>query len=151
MPARAETIRAADGPFITGGAFYIARDKGYFKKLGLDIDTRQFADGALAVPSLVSGELDVTFMTAAASLFNSVAKGAPLTVILDRGNNRPGYAYTVLNVTQKLADQGVKSLADVGKLKGKRVAVNALGSINHFNAALALIKAGLDRSRTCNG
>jgi NitT/TauT family transport system substrate-binding protein len=144
VPARAETIRAADGPFITGGAFYIARDKGYFKKLGLDIDTKQFADGALAVPSLVSGELDVTFMTAAASLFNSVAKGAPLTVILDRGNNRPGYAYTVLNVSQKLADQGVKSLADVGKLKGKRVGVNALGSINHFNAALALIKAGLD-------
>ena len=71
MPARAETIRAADGPFITGGAFYIARDKGYFKKLGLDIDTRQFADGALAVPSLVSGELDVTFMTAAA--LNSLA------------------------------------------------------------------------------
>jgi NitT/TauT family transport system substrate-binding protein len=144
---RAETIRAADGPFITGGAFYIARDKGYFKKLGLDIDTRQFADGALAVPSLVSGELDITFMTAAASLFNSVAKGAPLTVILDRGNNRPGNAYTVLNVSQKLADQGVKTLADVGKLKGKRVGVNALGSINHFNAALALIKAGLDPAK----
>ena len=80
--ARAEVIRAADGPFITGGAFYVARDKGYFKKLGLDVETKQFADGALAVPSLISGELDITFMTAAASLFNSVAKGAPLVVIL---------------------------------------------------------------------
>jgi NitT/TauT family transport system substrate-binding protein len=83
-------------------------------------------------------------MTAAASLFNSVAKGAPLVVILDRGNNRPGYAYTVMNVSQKLADDGVKSLADLGKLRGKRIGVNALGSINHFNAATALVRAGLD-------
>jgi NitT/TauT family transport system substrate-binding protein len=145
--ARAETVRTADGPFITGGAFYVARDKGYFKKLGLDIETKQFADGALAVPSMISGELDITFMTAAASLFNSVAKGAPLVVILDRGHNRPGYAYTVLNVSQKLADEGVKSLADIGKLKGKRIGVNALGSINHYNAATALINAGLDPTK----
>jgi len=143
----ADLVRAADGPFITGGAFYIARDKGYFKKLGLEIDTKQFADGALAVPSLVSGELDITFMTASASLFNSIAKGAPLVVILDRGNNRPGYAYTVLNVSQKLYDEGIRSLGDVAKLKGKRVGVNALGSINHFNAAQALIKAGLDPTK----
>lgn len=145
--AQAQTVRAADGPFITGGAFYIARDKGYFKKLGLDIETKQFADGALAVPSMISGELDVTFMTAAASLFNSVAKGAPLVVILDRGHNRPGYGYTVTNVSQKLADEGVKSLADFAKLKGKRIGVNALGSINHYNAATALINAGLDPTK----
>jgi NitT/TauT family transport system substrate-binding protein len=145
--AHAQIVRTADGPFITGGAFYIARDKGYFKKLGLDIETKQFADGSLAVPSMIAGELDITFMTAAASLFNSVAKGAPLVVILDRGHNRPGYSYTVMNVSQKLADEGVKSLADIGKLKDKRIGVNALGSINHFNAATALIKAGLDPTK----
>jgi NitT/TauT family transport system substrate-binding protein len=145
--ARAEVIRTADGPFITGGAFYVARDKGYFKKLGLDIETKLFPDGALAVPSLISGEIDMTFMTPAASLFNSVAKGAPLVVILDRGNNRTGYAYTVMNVSQKMADAGVTSLADLAKLKGKRIGVNALGSINHFNAATALIKAGLDPTK----
>jgi hypothetical protein len=31
-------------------------------------------------------------MTANASLFNSVAKGAPLVVVLDRGHNRPASA-----------------------------------------------------------
>src|SRR5436305_12206763 len=86
-PARAaDRIRVGEGPFITGGAFYVAREKGYFQKLGLDIDTKTFIDGAMAVPSMVSGELDMTFMTANASLFNSIAKGAPLVVILDRGN-----------------------------------------------------------------
>ena len=30
----ADKIRVGEGPFITGGACYIARDKGYFQKVG---------------------------------------------------------------------------------------------------------------------
>ncbi len=147
-PARsADRIRVGEGPFITGGAFYVARDKGYFQKLGLEIETRTFIDGAMAVPSMVSGELDMTFMTANASLFNSIAKGAPLVVILDRGNNRAGFAYTLVNVTQSLYDQGVKSMADFAKLKGKKMGVGALGSINQYNLAQALLKVGLDPAK----
>jgi len=143
----ADKIRVGEGPFITGGAFYVARDKGYFQKLGLDIDTKIFIDGAMAVPSMVSGELDMTFMTANASLFNSIAKGAPILVFLDRGNNKPGRAYTVANVSQALYDQGVKSMTDFAKLKGKKIGVGALGSINQYNMAQALLKAGLDPAK----
>ena len=143
----ADIIRMGEGPFISGGGFYIAKEKGYFKKLGIEFQMREFADGALAMPSFISGELDMSFMTANASLFNSIAKGAPIHIILDRGNNRPGRAYTVINVTKAMADQGVRSLEDIGKLKGKRIGVGALGSINQFNAAKALIKAGLDPAK----
>jgi NitT/TauT family transport system substrate-binding protein len=143
----ADKIRVGEGPFISGGAFYVARDKGYFQKLGLEIETKTFIDGAMAVPSMVAGELDMTFMTANAGLFNSIAKGAPLVLILDRGNNRPGSAYTLVNVTQALADQGVKSMSDFAKLKGKKMGVGALGSINQYNLANALIKAGLDPAK----
>src|ERR1019366_1444996 len=116
----ADSVRVGEGPFITGGAFYIARDKGYFR------------------------ELDMTFMTPNASLFNSIAKGAPLVIFLDRGNNKKGFAYTLVNVTQAVADQGVKSMADFAKLKGKKVGVGALGSINQYNMAQALLKVGLN-------
>jgi ABC-type nitrate/sulfonate/bicarbonate transport system substrate-binding protein len=37
----ADLLRVAEGPFITGGAFLIAREKGYFKKLGLEIEPRR--------------------------------------------------------------------------------------------------------------
>ena len=111
----ADLVRVGEGPFITGGAFFIAREKGYFKKLNLEIETKRFEDGAFAVPSMIAGELELTLMTANASLFNSVAKGAPLVVILDRGHNRPGFGYTVVNVTQALYDQGVRTAADFGK------------------------------------
>jgi NitT/TauT family transport system substrate-binding protein len=143
----ADRIRVGEGPFITGGAFYIAREKGYFAKLGLEIETKTFIDGAMAVPSVIAGELDITFMTPNASLFNSVAKGAPLVVILDRGNNRKGFAYTLVNVTQALYDEGVHSMADFAKLKGKKMGVGALGSINQYNLAQALLKVGLDPAK----
>jgi len=143
----ADKIRIGEGPFITGGAFYIARDKGYFAKVGVDIETRSFMDGAMAVPSMIAGELDMTLMTPNASLFNSVAKGAPLVVILDRGHNKKGFAYTLVNVTQAMADQGIKSMADFAKLKGKKIGVGALGSINQYNMAQALLKVGLDPAK----
>ena len=88
-PARAQDVlRVGEGPFITGGGFLVANEKGYFKKLGLQIETKMFIDGAQAVPALIAGDLDLTFMTANAGLFNSVARGAPLVVIVDRGDNK---------------------------------------------------------------
>ena len=143
----ADRVRVGEGPFITGGAFYVARDKGYFSKLGLEIETKQFMDGAFAVPAMISGEVDLALMTPNASLFNSIAKGAPMVIFLDRGGNRKGSAYTLTNVTQALYDAGVHSAADFAKLKGKKMGVGALGSINQYNLAHALMKGGLDPAR----
>jgi NitT/TauT family transport system substrate-binding protein len=46
----ADLVRVGEGPFITGGAFFIAREKGYFKKLNLEIETKRFEDGAFVCP-----------------------------------------------------------------------------------------------------
>lgn len=140
----AQLIRVGEGPFISGGAFYIARAKGYFTKLGLKIETKSFIDGSLAVPSLISGELDIVEMPAAASLFNSVAKGAPLVLFLDRGRNIPGRAYTAMNVSPALYAKGLHSIAQAKMLKGMRIGVGALGSINQYNVAKLLARAGLN-------
>ena len=140
----ADLVRVGEGPFITGGGFLIAQEKGYFDKVGIKLETKMFIDGALAVPSLISGELDISFMTANAGLFNSIARGAPLIFVLDRGNNKQGRAYTAINVTQELHDQGVRSIADFAKLKGKKIGLSATGSINQYTFSLALQKAGLD-------
>jgi NitT/TauT family transport system substrate-binding protein len=140
----ADLIRLGEGAFITGGGFFVARSKGYFAKMGIELQTKSYSDGALAVPSLISGEIDITGTTANAALFNSIAKGAPVVMILDHGNNKPGRAYTAMNVTQELYDSGVKSIADFAKLKGKKIGLGATGSINQYTIAKALQKAGLD-------
>jgi NitT/TauT family transport system substrate-binding protein len=139
-----DVLRVGEGPFITGGGFLVANEKGYFKKLGLQIETKMFIDGQQAVPALIAGDLDLTFMTANASLFNSVARGAPLVVILDRGNNKANRGYTVINVSKQMAEGGVKSLADLARLRGKKIGVSGTGSINQYVLSLALQKAGLD-------
>jgi NitT/TauT family transport system substrate-binding protein len=145
-----DIVRVGEGPFISAGAFLIARDKGYFKKLDIEIETRRFEDGAMAIPAMVAGELEISNMPASAGLFNSVAKGAPLTIILDRGKDSAQMAYTSISVSKELADDGVRSPADFAKLKGKRVGVAAVGSINQYSMARALEKAGLDPSKDVN-
>jgi NitT/TauT family transport system substrate-binding protein len=140
-------VRVGDGPYISGGGLYIARDKGYFDKMGVDIVIKPFIDATLAMPSLIAGELDIAFQGAAANLFNAIAKGALLVIFLDRGNNRVGSAYTVSVVTQSLYDQGVRTLADLAKLKGKRIGVSGVGSINQYSLSLALMKAGINPAK----
>jgi NitT/TauT family transport system substrate-binding protein len=142
-----DIVRVGYGPFLSGGGFFIARDKGYFDKMGITIESKQYFDGSMAVPSMISGELDVTNLPASANLFNSIAKGAPLVIFADWGHNRVGHGYTVFSVSQALYDQGVRKLEDLGKLKGKKVGVGAIGSINQYNAAQALLKAGLDPAK----
>jgi NitT/TauT family transport system substrate-binding protein len=143
----ADLVRVGEAPFMGGGAFYIARDKGYFKKLNLDIETRRFEDGSSAMRSIVAGELDFALIPPDASLFNSVAKGAPLVVVLDGGRNRRGYGSTVINVTQTLHEDGVISVRDFNRLKGKKFGIPALGGVNQYNAALSLLKATLDPAK----
>lgn len=145
QPAVAQdVVRVGEGPFISGGGFFVAEARGYFKKMNLDVQVKKFNDGAFAVPGLVAGELDLALMPANASLFNSIAKGAPLVLVLDRGHNRPGFGYLSINVTQELYDQGIRTMKDLAKLKGKKVGVNAVGSINQYDMSRALQKAGLD-------
>ena len=139
-----DVLRIGEGPFITGGGFLVAKEKGYFKKVGVEVEMKSFIDGQQAVPSLIAGELDMSFMTANASLFNSVARGAPLVIVLDRGNNKVGRGYSVINVSKQMSDAGVKSIDDLAKLKGKKIGVSGTGSINQYMFSLALQKAGLD-------
>ena len=60
------------------------------RKVNLDAELKYFADGALAMPALVAGELDVTATTLNAGFFNTVSKGAPFKLMLDRGSEKPG-------------------------------------------------------------
>jgi NitT/TauT family transport system substrate-binding protein len=143
--ARADdTVRVADVPFISSGPFLIARERGYFKKLGINVVTRIFDDGALAIPAMIAGEIDVSTMPASAGLFNAVAKGAPLVMFLDHGRDTGERAYTTITVTAALASEGLTSSADFARLKGKRIGIPALGSINHYNIAMGLERAKLD-------
>ena len=69
-------IRVGLVRLISSGLIFIAEAMKFFDKVNLDVELVYFADGALAMPALVAGELDLTASTLNAGLFNAVAKGA---------------------------------------------------------------------------
>src|SRR5438874_10529410 len=79
-------IRIGVVPLISSGPVFVAQAMGFFDKVNLDVELKYFADGALAIPALIAGELDATVSTLNAGLFNAVSKGAPYELILDRGS-----------------------------------------------------------------
>lgn len=131
-------------PLISSGPVFIAETRKFFEKVNLDAELKYFADGALAMPALVAGELDVTATTLNAGLFNTVAKGAPFKLILDRGSEKPGHGSMTIVASNAMYEQGYTKANDGAKLKGKTVAIQAPGSIDQYLLGRAAEKAGLN-------
>lgn len=139
-----DLVRVGVGPFLSFSPMWVAMELGYFEQAGIDIEIVDFLDGSLAVPALVAGELDVGGFTMSAGLFNSFERGAPFKLVLDGSQEKPGSGVVALNVSQELADAGVTSIDDIAELRGKKIGVTALGSINQYVTARALEHGGLD-------
>jgi NitT/TauT family transport system substrate-binding protein len=114
---------------ISSGPIFIAEARKLFEKVNLEAELKYFADGALAMPALVAGELDLTATTLNAGLFNTVAKGAPFKLILDRGSEKPGHGSMTIVASNSMYEQGYRSANDGAKLNGKTIAIQAPGSI----------------------
>ncbi len=135
---------------ISSGPIFIAEARKFFEKVNLDADLKYFADGALAMPALVAGELDVTATTLNAGLFNTVAKGAPFKLILDRGSEKPGHGSMTIVASNAMYEQGYTKANDGAKLKGKTIAIQAPGSIDQYLLGRAAEKAGLNPKTDIN-
>jgi NitT/TauT family transport system substrate-binding protein len=137
-------IRIGIVRLISSGPIFLAQAKGFFDKVGLDVELQYFADGALAMPALVAGELDATASTLNAGLFNTVAKGAPFKLVLDRGSEKPGSGSMTIAASNALVQAGMTAPDKMGLLKGKRIAIQAPGSIDQYLFGRGAQKVGLD-------
>ena len=137
-------IRIGLVPLISSGPIFIAEANKFFEKVNLDAELKYFADGALAMPALVAGELDVTATTLNGGLFNTVAKGAPFKAILDRGIEKPGSGSMTIVASNAFYEAGYRSPNDGARLKGKKIAIQAPGSIDQYLIGRSAEKAGLN-------
>src|SRR3954471_21141685 len=137
-------IRIGVVPLISSGPIFVAQAKGFFEKIGLDVELKYFADGVLAMPSLVAGELDTTVSTLNAGLFNTVSKGAPFKLVLDRGSEKPGSGSMTIAASNAMVEAGMTAPAKMALLKGKKIAIQAPGSIDQYLFGRGLQKLGLD-------
>ena len=139
-----DVVRVGIGPFISYAGVWVASERGYFEQADLDVKLTSYADGSLIVPPLISGDLDVGGLTLGAGTFNSMAKGAPFKFTMPGAQEKEGTGSVAINVSKALADSGIKSIADLAMLKGKKIGITAPGSINQYTMGLALQQAGLD-------
>jgi NitT/TauT family transport system substrate-binding protein len=130
MPAAAETIKIAHSTWVGYGPLYIARDKGIFKKNGVDVDLVLMEDPKERFPTLMADKIQMIASTVdTALLYLKKPDDFQYVVAIDDSNGGDGI----------VAMKDIKTIAD---LKGKKVAVNE-GSVSQFYLNVLLEKAGL--------
>ena len=113
---------------------WVAKERGFFQKYGLDVQSILMPRSALTVTALIAGEIDAAII-GPGHLLNAATSGADVIGIA--------------NFVQKLdyrfiARPEIKRPED---LRGKRVAMSGPGSVSHVVALLAVQNLGLDPNR----
>ncbi|GLS20735.1 hypothetical protein GCM10007874_37520 [Labrys miyagiensis] len=130
-------------PYISSGPLFIAQAKGYFEKVGIDLDARYFVDGGLAMPALAAGEIDISVTPCNVGFYNMVAKGTPVRVFMDRGREAAGRGSQAILVSNKLYAGGFHNLDGFKDGTGKTISEAVPGSVGHYLFSKAFKRAGL--------
>src|SRR5438874_129065 len=132
-PAAAETISIAHSTWVGYGPLYIARDKGFFKKNGVDVDLVVMEDPKERFPTMMADKIQMIASTVdTALLYMKKPDDFQYLVAIDDSNGGDGI---VAN----------KDITTINDLKGKNVAVNE-GSVSEFYLNVLLSRAGLKES-----
>lgn len=138
LEQKAKVVIAEDGA-ASGAGFYIAKERGYFEDYNIEVEFAQFANSDDMLPALAAGEVDIAGGVSTASFFNAIAQGIDVKIIADKGHNIPGKSYFTLVIGNHMVDE-IKEYKD---LKGKKIAVSSLNSIDWYIYDEMLKHAGL--------
>lgn len=128
-------LRVGYVPEPAHGLYYVAKEKGYFKQEGVDVELYQFGSAAEGMAAVNAKKLDVgTFGTTAPLLF--ISKGADLTIF---GGMMIG-GQAIVTRPERLAELSGK---DLRVYKGKKIGLVKL-STGDVVFRGALKKAGID-------
>lgn len=123
-------------PVLGAAPLYIAIEKGYFKAEGLNVEARVFPSGAVSLPAMIKGEIDLVFSNYI-SLFKAQAEGAGKVRIIAEGSASAPNSFG-LYVMPNSPIREAKDLA------GKKIGVNARGNIATVLTNETLKSAGVD-------
>ncbi|WP_210470674.1 ABC transporter substrate-binding protein [Sporosarcina sp. 6E9] len=138
LEKKTKVVIAEDGA-ASGAGFYIAKEKGYFEDYNIEVEFAQFANSDDMLPALAAGEVDIAGGVSTASFFNAIAQGIDVKIIADKGHNNPGKSYFTFVIGNHMVDE-IKDYAD---MKGKKIAVSSLYSIDWYIYQEMLKHAGL--------
>ena len=117
---------------VTQSALYVARDRGYYQKEGLEVDLILMR-GGVANQALIAG--NVEFTTVPTAGLQAALQGAPLKVVLSTFHKPMFWLYS---------RPEIRSVKD---LSGKKVAVSSLGAAGDSALRELIKKNGMDENR----
>jgi NitT/TauT family transport system substrate-binding protein len=137
-PGDAQTAKIKMGsslspPSLESITPYVAIEKGFFKKYGLDAEVVEFRGDATHVKALLSGDIDVSINMGATEGIVSAAKKAPIRLWVVTNPTTP-YHF----VARKEAGTTLQALI------GKSVAVSGIGAISYHIPRIVLERSGID-------
>ena len=114
-------------PSTATGGLYIAKEKGYFAALGLDVDIENVTSASQMQAMLATNRLQVLGGAVTVGLINGIAGGLPAKIYYTLSQNPSGH---VILLRPDLVGT-IKTAAD---LKGRALAVNGRGTIDDYEA-----------------
>ncbi|RLB42771.1 MAG: ABC transporter substrate-binding protein [Deltaproteobacteria bacterium] len=108
---------------------FIAKEKGYFKQEGANVDFVFFSSAQPIAVASASGDIHIGATGLTAGLYNAMIGGLDIKIIADKGRIWPGYRLVGLMVSNKAWNGGIRNLRD---LKGHKVGVTQIGSTFHY-------------------
>jgi NitT/TauT family transport system substrate-binding protein len=137
-PGDAQTVKIKMGsslspPSLESITPYVAIEKGFFKKNGVEAEVVEFRGDATHVKALLSGDIDVTINMGATEGIVSAAKKAPVKLWVVTNPTTP-YHF----VARKEAGTTLQALV------GKSVAVSGIGAISYHIPRIVLERSGID-------
>jgi NitT/TauT family transport system substrate-binding protein len=115
----------------SNGVWYIAQDRGFYKKNGLDADLIFISSTTISVTSLVAGDVQMA-NASGGGVASAVTAGADLVLVACYLNSLP---------YELVVQESIKSAED---LKGKSIGISRLGSASDVAARVLIKGLGLE-------
>lgn len=113
---------------------WVAKDRGFFLKHGLDCETIYIPSGTLGMQALLGGETKI-LVADGSSVLNARLRGAPVKIFLGMVNYYPNPFFSTPEIKTPM------------DLKGKKIAVTRIGSSSYTATVMLLKKLGLEEGR----
>jgi NitT/TauT family transport system substrate-binding protein len=113
-------LKVLYGRYLAFAPFTIARDEGFFRAQGLDVEFVHLTSTSDAMPAIIRGEIDVGGGLIKVADFNAIARGAPLRIVADMGHDEPGPCVSIALMARP-AFLAAKDPDSAGHLRGARI------------------------------
>jgi len=134
LPAAERLTSAHSALNILTVPLWLAKEKGFFLKHGLEVESIYIPSGTLAVQALLSGDIRIA-LVAGSPVVNANLRGAPVRIIAGNTNFYPSAFFSTPDIKDPL------------DLRGKKIAVTRVGSSSYVATVILLSKFGLEEGK----